>query len=98
MKRTVRESVRGLVEFILKTGSIDNRFSISKRAIEGIKAHQKLQKSNQTLYKRYDKEVYLSEEFNFENFTLKLYGRADGIIYDNEDIIIEEIKSTYKPF
>ena len=98
MKRTVRESVRGLVEFILKTGSIDNRFSISKRAIEGIKAHQKLQKSNKTLYKRYDKEVYLSEEFNFENFTLKLDGRADGIIYDNEDIIIEEIKSTYKPF
>ena len=98
VKRTVRESVRGLVEFILKSGSIDSRFSTSKRAVEGIRAHQKLQKSNENLYEKYDKEVYLSEEFDFENFILKLDGRADGIIYEDEKIIIEEIKSTYIPF
>lgn len=97
MENVVRESVRSLVEFILKTGSIDSRFSTSKRAVEGIRAHQKLQKSNEDLYEHYDKEVYLSEEFKLENFNLKIDGRADGIIYEGKNIIIEEIKSTYRP-
>lgn len=96
-KEVIRESVRGLVEFILKNGSIDNRFSTSKRAVLGIRAHQKLQKSNEKIFEKYEKEVYLSEEFELESFLLKLEGRADGIIHEGNDIIIEEIKSTYKP-
>ena len=56
-KYIVKESVRGLVEFVLKSGSIDNRFSTSKRAIEGIRAHQKLQKSNEEIFSKYEKEV-----------------------------------------
>ena len=96
-KYIVKESVRGLVEFVLKSGSIDNRFSTSKRAIEGIRAHQKLQKSNEEIFSKYEKEVYLSEEIELEDFLLKIEGRADGIIYEDDIVLIEEIKSTYRP-
>lgn len=96
-KEIIRESVRGLVEFILKSGSIDSRFSTSKRAVEGIRAHQKLQKSNEEIFDKYEREVYLGNEFELEDFILKIDGRADGIIYEESSIIIEEIKSTYRP-
>lgn len=96
-KKIIRESVRGLVEFILKSGSIDSRFSTSKRAVEGIRAHQKLQKSNEEIFDKYEREVYLSDEFELENFILKIDGRADGIIHEASGVIIEEIKSTYSP-
>ncbi|MGG7097386.1 ATP-dependent DNA helicase [Clostridium sardiniense] len=96
-KEVIRESVRGLVEFILKSGSIDSRFSTSKRAVEGIRAHQKLQKSNEEIFEKYEREVYLSNEFELEDFILKIDGRADGIIYEESSVIIEEIKSTYRP-
>ncbi len=43
-KILIRESVRNLVEFCLKKGDIDNRFSGSARAVEGVRAHQKLRK------------------------------------------------------
>ncbi|MGG7079038.1 ATP-dependent DNA helicase [Clostridium sardiniense] len=96
-KEIIRESVRGLVEFILKSGSIDSRFSTSKRAVEGIRAHQKLQKSNEEIFDKYEREVYLGNEFELEDFILKIEGRADGIIYEESSVIIEEIKSTYRP-
>lgn len=94
----IKESVRSLVEFILKSGSIDNRFTsiTNKRALEGTRAHQKVQKNNEDFYKKYDKEVYLKSEFDLGNFILKVDGRADGIIIEDNNVIIEEIKSTYK--
>ena len=36
--------VRQLVEFLLRTGSIDNRFTGFDRALEGARLHRKLQK------------------------------------------------------
>lgn len=43
--RNMRISVRRLVEFVLRSGSIDNRMASSNRALEGTKIHQLLQKS-----------------------------------------------------
>lgn len=97
-KITVKESVRNLVEFCLKSGDIDNRFSGSARAIEGTRAHQKLQDDNSSIYENYKKEVYLSYTFETEKSLINIEGRADGIIIQNDKIIIEEIKSTYKNF
>ncbi|MGL4874700.1 MAG: helicase C-terminal domain-containing protein [Clostridium sp.] len=95
-KIIIKESVRSLVEFVLREGSIDNRFTSNKRAMEGTKAHQKVQKDNEKIYIKYMKEVYLKKEFDLEDFLLKIEGRADGIIWDDETVVIEEIKSTYK--
>ena len=45
----IKISIRNLIEFVLRSGSIDNRFVGSgraiERAIEGTKLHQKLQKA-----------------------------------------------------
>lgn len=98
-KIILRESVRNLVEFCLRMGDIDNRFSgTSARAVEGIKAHQKLQEDNDSIYSNYTKEADLDYEFNLENIILRLEGRADGIIIEDDKVIIEEIKSTYRKF
>ena len=65
-KIIIRESVRNLVEFCLKNGDIDNRFSGSARAIEGIRAHQKIQDDNSKIYEKFEKEVYLTYEFEMD--------------------------------
>jgi Rad3-related DNA helicases len=97
-KVIIKESVRNLVEFCLKNGDIDNRFSGSARAVEGIKAHQKIQEENSKIYENYEKEVYLTREFQLDNSIINIEGRADGIITEENSTIIEEIKSTYKSF
>lgn len=97
-KITIRESVRNLVEFCLKTGDIDNRFSGSGRAVEGTKAHQKLQDYNGKTYENYKKEVYLVKKFEMNKSLINIEGRADGIIIQEDRIVIEEIKSTYRNF
>lgn len=96
-KIVIRESVRGIIEYVLKSGSIDDRFMTSGRALEGTIAHQKLQASNSEIYDKYEKEVRMQNEFEIDNVLLILDGRADGIIIENNDVYIEEIKSTYRP-
>jgi len=93
----IKKSVRKFVEIVLKTGSLDNRFTTNARAIEGIRAHQKLQTSNEEIYKNYEREVFLKTEIDMGDFVLQLEGRCDGIISENDRVIVEEIKSTYMP-
>jgi DNA excision repair protein ERCC-2 len=97
-KIAIKESVRNLVEFCLKKGDIDNRFSGSTRAVDGVRAHQKLQDNSKVVYKDYEKEVYLTYEFEMDYSIIIIEGRADGIIRQEDKTIIEEIKSTYKSF
>ncbi|EFR89098.1 helicase c2 domain-containing protein, partial [Listeria marthii FSL S4-120] len=42
--KKVQISVRRLVEFVQRSGSIDSRMTSSDRALEGTKIHQLLQK------------------------------------------------------
>ncbi|RUR40331.1 ATP-dependent DNA helicase [Clostridium perfringens] len=89
----IKISIRNLVEFVLRRGSIDSRIKASVRALEGIKGHKKIQSS----YSEKDRaEVTLKEDIEFEDFTLRVEGRADGILEENEKIIIDEIKTTTK--
>ena len=94
-KLLFKESVRGIVEYVLKSGSLDDRFVSRGRAIDGTIAHGKLQKDNALVYEDYEKEVKMQHEFNRDNIVLLVEGRADGIIKEKDNIIIEEIKSTY---
>jgi DNA excision repair protein ERCC-2 len=95
-KRIVKESVRGIIEYILKTGSLDDRYMGRSRALEGTLAHQKLQSSNEKIYMNYQKEVKLEHSFEIDDITLIIEGRADGIIIEDDNVYIEEIKSTMK--
>ena len=54
-KLLFRESVRGIVEYVLKTGSLDDRFVSRGRAVDGTIAHGKLQKDNELIYENYEK-------------------------------------------
>lgn len=91
MDNIIKISVRNLVEFVLRSGDIDNRFMSMSRALEGTLAHQKVQKSYGPEYKP---EVSLKHSIDYEKFTINLEGRADGVIACSEGIIIDEIKST----
>lgn len=86
-------SVREIVEFVLKSGDIKSVFLSSSRAVDGIKAHQKIQKRFAKEYEQYEVEVPISHTIDVEDMTLEISGRVDGIIYDGKIPVIDEIKS-----
>ena len=88
----IKLSVRELVEFIYKSGDINVRNLSVDRAMEGIKAHKILQ--NQ-MGENYHKEFYLKNEFILNDIMFLVEGRADGILIEDDEITIDEIKSTY---
>lgn len=87
----VKISVRNLIEFVMRSGDIDNTFKDNTRMIEGIRAHQKVQKSYSHSYK---KEYTLKDKTIHKGLTFQVEGRADGLIKDKDTYIIDEIKST----
>ncbi len=88
----IKLSVRELVEFVYKSGDINVKNLNLDRAMEGIKAHKILQ--NQ-MGDNYRKEFYLKNEFILNGITFFVEGRADGILIEDDEITIDEIKSTY---
>ncbi|GAF41916.1 DNA helicase [Agrilactobacillus composti DSM 18527 = JCM 14202] len=87
--------VRTIVEFELKSGSIDQRTTSSEHsALEGTRIHQMLQKRAP---KNYDKEVRLQLPYTLSNGTeITIDGRADGIFRDakTKAYTIDEIKTS----
>lgn len=91
----VRISVRTLVEFVLREGDIDNRTAgADKDAMQlGSRIHRRIQRQ---MGADYQAEVPLGYELFCRGFTLRLEGRADGIIHAPEGIVIDEIKGVFK--
>lgn len=73
-------SVRNLVEFILRSGDIDNRSSrmVIDAMLEGGKIHRKIQRS---MGENYQAEVPLALTIEAEEYMLVIEGRADGVAY-----------------
>lgn len=91
----IKISVRNLVEFILRSGDIDNRGAggMQMEAMQrGSRIHKKLQKKAGPLYHA---EVPLKMEFTEEDYTVVLEGRADGIFESENGIVIDEIKGVF---
>lgn len=86
--------IRRLVDFILKSGSINGTSGGAERAAEGSRIHRKLQKA---AGEGYEAEVALSAEREFGGITYQLQGRADGIFEENGMTVIDEIKTTEVP-
>ena len=88
-------SVRGLVEFIFRNGDITGgEGSFSKEAMqEGSRIHRKLQKS---MGSGYQAEVPLKLVIERPDFVLEIEGRADGILTEDKNVTIDEIKGVYK--
>ena len=71
--------IRRLVEFLLRSGSIDSRFSGFDRANEGARLHRKLQRAAVKEFSDYQAEVSLTQEYGCADILYTLEGRADGI-------------------
>jgi DNA excision repair protein ERCC-2 len=85
-------SVRELVEFVLRTGDLGGSqdFIGPTRALQGIRGHQRIQRSRP---KAYTSEVPISYSIQKPEFILNLKGRIDGILPSPGKITLEEIKT-----
>ncbi|MBU3180001.1 ATP-dependent DNA helicase [Clostridium psychrophilum] len=77
------------------------RFMGSSRAVEGTKAHQKIQKENREKYsillgEEYLSEVSLKHSILLDGTSIVIEGRADGILIKDNKVTIDEIKTVTK--
>ena len=86
-------SVRNLVEFILRSGDIDNRSGrmVTDAMLEGGKIHRKIQRS---MGENYQAEVPLALTIDAGEYRLVVEGRADGVVYGMFPIITNEDNDT----
>ena len=92
----IRISVRNLVEFILREGDIDNRTGGGpdpENMQMGSRIHRKIQRQ---MGSDYQAEVPLKAEIACNGFTLKIEGRADGLIHTKEQVMVDEIKGVLR--
>lgn len=92
----IRISVRNLVEFILREGDIDNRTGGGQDPENmqmGSRIHRKIQRQ---MGSDYQAEVPLKTEIACDGFTLKIEGRADGLIHTKEQVMVDEIKGVLR--
>ena len=95
----IRISVRALVEFILRSGDIDNRRRTSpdNAMAEGGRIHRMIQRR---MGADYQAEVTLRYVYETPSYALVVEGRADGVIHGDsalsEAVTIDEIKGTYR--
>ncbi len=90
-RNIVSISVRGLVEYVMRSGDLVSGFAAPSRAQEGTWAHQKVQK---TWSEATTAEVLLSHRIERPDLVLEVLGRADGILTSEGKTALLEIKST----
>ena len=90
----IRISVRNFVEFLLRSGDIDNRGTGGYEGSmqEGSRIHRMLQKR---MGADYTPEVSLRHQIDFGEYSLRIEGRADGILAGSI-MTVDEIKGTYR--
>lgn len=90
----MRISVRSLVEFILRSGDIDNRKKAApdNAMLEGGRIHRMIQRR---MGSDYQAEVTLRYVWETPDYDLIVEGRADGVIAGTP-VTIDEIKGTYR--
>ncbi len=100
-KAQINISVRNLVEFLLREGDIDDR----KGSVDpfeamqaGSRIHRKIQNSMGPFYSA---EVPLKFQIEYDDYTLGIEGRADGLVLDRDEdgkvvtATVDEIKGMY---
>ena len=91
----IRISVRNLVEFVMRSGDIDNRrtSAAEKDAMQaGSRMHRKIQKRQGA---DYHAEVPMKHTVEQEDYRILVEGRADGVIEAVSGVTIDEIKCVY---
>lgn len=89
---TTKIGVRELVEFVLRSGDLNQRQGSQNTALKGAQIHRRLQKQRG---ENYEKEVYLKQSVTMSDQEYIIDGRADGISHtDDSHYTIEEIKTS----
>lgn len=87
-------SVTELLEFSNSAGDLRSPAELRSRAQEGTVGHQLLASVRP---KGYQAEVPVEHEYEWKNFHLAVHGRIDGLFVNENETIVEEIKTTYLP-
>ncbi|MGX7203737.1 helicase C-terminal domain-containing protein [Enterococcus pingfangensis] len=88
-------AIRELVEFILRSGSLDEGKNSNHTPQEGARIHRKLQKEAGP---DYQKEVWLKKPLEIAETAVQIEGRADGIYREGDQVFVDEIKTSETPF
>ncbi len=94
MSKILNLSVHELVDFLLRQGDIDDRVFNQSTMSEGTRLHLYHQGKQS---RNYVSEMYLKETFEVDGYEVTLDGRADGVIFNPDGVIVDEIKSTVAP-
>ncbi len=94
MKPTFSIAVRTLVRQVMRSGDLRNDFMGSVRAVEGIFAHQQIQRQRPG---HYQSEVPVSRTVEGDTCRLRISGRIDGVLVGAQSAVVEEIKTTRRP-
>ena len=90
MDNYLRLSVHQLVDFLLRSGDIDNRV-FNRSSMSGGSRLQSIKQQGSN----YLSEVFLSTHIYIDEMDILLEGRADGIIHrGGREYVIDEIKTT----
>jgi DNA excision repair protein ERCC-2 len=91
LKPTFTIAVRTLVEHLLRQGDLRSDFMGSVRGVEGIRAHQRVQRQRPPCYQA---EVPVRHSVVQKDFNLSINGRIDGVMVKDGLAVVEEIKTT----
>lgn len=94
-KTWIRISVRNLVEFVMRSGDLDDRRmgAAEKDAMQaGSRIHRKIQRRMGVGYRA---EVSMKHVVDEGDFQIVVEGRADGVIEEPSGVTIDEIKGVY---
>lgn len=95
-KKQIKISVRNLVEFVLRSGDLDQRRTggADKEAMQaGSRVHRKIQRR---MGAGYHAEVPMKHQVEEDRYTIVIEGRADGVIEGPDGVVIDEIKGIYR--
>lgn len=89
--------IRQLVEFVLRSGDLNEVKNSQNTAQNGARIHRRLQKQR-ARDSHYESEVYLKSDVKMNDSEYVISGRADGVTITDKKILIEEIKTSDQPF
>lgn len=89
----LRIAIKELAYFICQSGNLTPEFFSNRDLQQGTKAHQYLQAKYNS---ESTAEVFIKKEINYQGKDLLLNGFIDGVLVIDDEIIIEEIKSTMR--
>lgn len=91
MDQVITIAVKELAEITSKSGDLNNDFTFNVDPTEGQKAHKYIQNKYN---KESSSEFYIDGEEKIDEYIIHLQGKIDGVVKENDNLIIEELKTT----